>query len=187
MLVSSMSSSGFRSISPITSVIWSREIYFESCSTRPPSNMYPKKFFWLKQHTSISLSKSPFLPSSIPPWSYSALHVRLESKSHEKLFVLVMCDVALQRNLEGLNRWALNVESFLTRFVTAAQLTLPMYTLTLKRDFIQVRGNAGILSIGEMPSGVSEDSLTWVPILAYPYWFPAPPDSPNKVCGVPFW
>ena len=62
-----------------------------------------------------------------------------------------------------------------------------MYTLTLQRDSIQVGGNAGMLSIGEVPSGVSEDSLTCVPIRAYPYWLPAPPDSPNEVCGVPFW
>ena len=43
-----------------------------------------------------------------------------------------------------------------------------------------------MLSIGELPSGVSEDSLTWVPIRAYPYWVLAPPDSPNEVCGVPY-
>jgi hypothetical protein len=78
----------------------------------------------------------------------------------------------------------------LTRFITTAQLTLPMYTVTLQRDSIQVGGNVGMLSIGEMPSGVSEDSLTWVPIRAYPYTqggLPAPPDSPNEACGVPFW
>ena len=34
---------------------------------------------------------------------YSALHVRLESKSHEKLFVPVMCDVALQCHSETLS------------------------------------------------------------------------------------
>ena len=34
---------------------------------------------------------------------YSVLHVRLESKSHEKLFVHVMCDVALQCHSETLN------------------------------------------------------------------------------------
>ena len=47
-----------------------------------------------------------------------------------------------------------------------------------------------MLSIGEMPSAVSEDSLTWVPIRPYPYMqggLPAPLDSPNEVCGVPFW
>ena len=75
---------------------------------------------------------------------------------------------------------------FLTRFVTAAQLTLPMYTLTLQRDSVQVGGNVGMLSIGEMPSGVSKESLTWVPIRPYPYLLPALPDSPNEVCGVPF-
>jgi hypothetical protein len=36
--------------------------------------------------------------------TYSVLHVRLESKSHENLFVLVMCDVALQRDSETLKR-----------------------------------------------------------------------------------
>ena len=35
---------------------------------------------------------------------YSALHVRLESKFDEKLFVLVMCDVALQCHSKTLNR-----------------------------------------------------------------------------------
>ena len=62
-----------------------------------------------------------------------------------------------------------------------------MYTLTLQRDSIQVEGNVGMLSIGEMLSGVLEDSLTWVPIRTYPYWLLAPPDTPNEVCGVPFW
>ena len=38
---------------------------------------------------------------------YSALHVRLESKFDEKLFVLVMCDVALQCHSKTLNRWTL--------------------------------------------------------------------------------
>ena len=33
--------------------------------------------------------------SGIDGTNYSVLHVRLESKSHEKLFVLVMCDIAL--------------------------------------------------------------------------------------------
>ena len=34
---------------------------------------------------------------------YSVLHVRLESKSHKKLFVIVMCDVVLQCHSETLN------------------------------------------------------------------------------------
>ena len=35
---------------------------------------------------------------------YSVLHVRLEFKFHEMLFVLVVCDVALQCHSEPLNR-----------------------------------------------------------------------------------
>jgi len=41
-----------------------------------------------------------------------------------------------------------------------------------------------MLSIGEMPSGVSEDKLTWVPLRNYSYdegGLPSPPDSPYEV------
>ena len=84
--------------------------------------------------------------------------------------VVCSCNVWHRPYSGTLNHWVLNIEPFLTWFVTTSQLTLPMYTLTLQRDSIQVGGNAGMLSIGEMPSGVSEDSLTWVSILMYPYY-----------------
>jgi len=67
------------------------------------------------------------------------------------------------------------------------ELMSPMFTITFQRDTIDVGGNAGMLSIGEMPSGVSEDKLTWVPLRNYTSnegGLPAPPDSPNEVNGL---
>ena len=64
------------------------------------------------------------------------------------------------------------------------ELTSPMFTITLQRNTIDVGGNAGMLSIGEMPSGVTEDKLTWVPLRNYTAdegGMPGPPDSPNEV------
>ena len=62
-----------------------------------------------------------------------------------------------------------------------------MFTIIFQRDTIDVGGNAGMLSIGEMPSGVSEDKLTWVPLRNYTAdegGMPGPPDSPNEVSVV---
>ena len=67
------------------------------------------------------------------------------------------------------------------------ELMSPMFTITLQRNTIDVGGNAGMLSIGEMPSGVSEDKLTWVPLRNYTAaegGMPAPPDSPNEVSAI---
>ena len=53
----------------------------------------------LNQECQLTLRNSP-LPIVKIDTQYSALHVRLESKSHENLFVLVMCDIALQCHSE---------------------------------------------------------------------------------------
>lgn len=43
-----------------------------------------------------------------------------------------------------------------------------MYTLTLQREIpTSVGSNAGVLTIGGLPSGISNDSLTWVPVRQY--------------------
>ncbi|KAF8804906.1 acid protease [Phlegmacium glaucopus] len=83
----------------------------------------------------------------------------------------------------ALASWA-SIGPLLARTVMRHQLMSPMFTITLQRDTIDVGGNAGMLSIGEMPSGVSEDKLTWVPLRNYTYdegGLPAPPDSPGEV------
>jgi len=77
-----------------------------------------------------------------------------------------------------------SIGPLLGRWVMQHELTSPMFTITLQRDTMDVGGNAGMLSIGEMPSGVSEDKLTWVPLRNYTSdegGLPAPSDSPNEV------
>ncbi|EAU86678.2 hypothetical protein CC1G_07336 [Coprinopsis cinerea okayama7 len=71
--------------------------------------------------------------------------------------------------------------SFITRLILESRLDLPMVTVTMQRNTIDVGGNVGLLSIGEMPPDVSLDELTWVPVRAYSYaegGLPAPQNSP---------
>ncbi|GJJ10883.1 hypothetical protein Clacol_005111 [Clathrus columnatus] len=46
-------------------------------------------------------------------------------------------------------------------------LASPQFTLTLEREKFDVGGQEGLLSIGELPSGVNNDSLTWVEVRRY--------------------
>lgn len=72
----------------------------------------------------------------------------------------------------------------LSRLVTNHQLAQPMFVTTLQRDTIDVGGNVGQLSIGELPSGIQTDSLTWVPLRAYTPQeggLPPPSDALNEV------
>ncbi|KAI3607677.1 hypothetical protein WG66_005018 [Moniliophthora roreri] len=60
----------------------------------------------------------------------------------------------------------------------------PMVTIILQRNTIDIGGNAGLLSIGELPFGVKNESLTWVSLRSYPPeegGLNGPPDSPNEV------
>jgi len=71
----------------------------------------------------------------------------------------------------------------LSRLVATKGLTLPQFTITLQRDTVDVGGNVGLLSIGELPKGTTNDSLTWVPLRRYSVsegGLPPPPDSPNE-------
>jgi hypothetical protein len=73
---------------------------------------------------------------------------------------------------------------FIPRLVNRGELNLPMVTITLQRDTIDVGGNLGVLSIGELPAGVQTSDLLWVPLRGYSAavgGIPAPPDSPLEV------
>lgn len=73
---------------------------------------------------------------------------------------------------------------FLSRLVADSTLSQPMFSVTLQRDSIDVGGNRGMLSIGELPTDVSTDNLTWVPLRKYTEaegGLPAPVSSPNEV------
>jgi len=60
-----------------------------------------------------------------------------------------------------------------------------MFSVSLQRDTMDIGGNVGMLSIGELPSGIVADNMTWVPLRMYSYdegGMPAPPNSPREVC-----
>jgi hypothetical protein len=70
------------------------------------------------------------------------------------------------------------------RLVATGALAAPLVTIMLQRDTFDISGNVGLLSLGELPSSVQEDRLTWVPLRTYSVaegGLPAPTDSPNEV------
>lgn len=82
------------------------------------------------------------------------------------------------------------IESFATygplfsRLINEHTLASPMFVTTLQRDTLDIGGNMGMLSIGELPAGIKSDSLTWVPIRAYTAQeggLPPSPAAPNEV------
>ena len=74
---------------------------------------------------------------------------------------------------------------FTSRLAALDRLASPMFSVTLQRDTIDVGGNLGVLSLGELPpGGVQSENLTWVPLRAYSPdegGLPAPSDSPTEV------
>lgn len=56
---------------------------------------------------------------------------------------------------------------FIARLVSLGGLALPMFVIALQRDTIEIGGNEGMLSIGGLPPGVQNASLTWVPVRKY--------------------
>lgn len=72
----------------------------------------------------------------------------------------------------------------LSRLVLAKQLPLPIFTITLQRDTVDIGGNVGLLSIGQLPDGIHNDSMTWVSVRSYPQsagGLAPPVDSPGEV------
>lgn len=74
--------------------------------------------------------------------------------------------------------------NFLGRLVLSGSLASPQYTVTVQRDTVQIGGNAGVLTLGGLPSGVKNESLTWVPVRLYTSeegGIPGPTEAPNEV------
>lgn len=62
-----------------------------------------------------------------------------------------------------------------------------MIAIALQRDSVDVGGNMGVLSIGELPEGVKNESMTWVRVPTYTTeqgGLAPPSDSLNEVCGI---
>ena len=80
-----------------------------------------------------------------------------------------------------------SIGPFISRLVAQGTLTYPMFTITLQRDSVDIGGNIGIMSLGKLPAGVNNDSLTWVKVRGYTTaegGMTAPPDSPGEVYPV---
>lgn len=72
----------------------------------------------------------------------------------------------------------------ITRLVAQGMLDSPMFSITLQRDTIQIGGNQGMLSIGQLPPSVRSESLTWVNVRGYPPsqgGLNPPSDAPGEV------
>jgi hypothetical protein len=70
------------------------------------------------------------------------------------------------------------------RLVAQGILDSPMFSITLQRDTIQIGGNEGMLSIGQLPPSVHSESLTWVSVRGYPSsqgGLNPPSDAPGEV------
>jgi len=55
----------------------------------------------------------------------------------------------------------------LARIAMTNQLEMPMFSIELQRSTIDIGGGRGILTVGTLPDGVDNSSLTWVPIRLY--------------------
>lgn len=72
----------------------------------------------------------------------------------------------------------------LPRLILTGALSSPIFAISLQRDTVDIGGNQGMLSIGELPAGIAAENLTWVPLRGYTVaegGLPAPEDSPNEV------
>lgn len=73
---------------------------------------------------------------------------------------------------------------FIGRLVATSSISAPQFTITLQRDTVDVGGNAGLLSIGEFPTGIDERNLTWAKVRTYSVHeggLPPPANSPGEV------
>ncbi|GJE99878.1 acid protease [Phanerochaete sordida] len=53
-----------------------------------------------------------------------------------------------------------------SRLATSGKIEQPLFAITLQRDTIDVSGH-GQITIGELPQGVDNSSITWVPVRLY--------------------
>jgi hypothetical protein len=86
----------------------------------------------------------------------------------------------------ALGTWSSVISPPVPRLIAEGMLLQPLVSITLQRDAVDIdSGNPGMLSIGELPSGVEFSDLTWVPLRSYTIdegGIPGPPDSPFEVC-----
>jgi len=72
----------------------------------------------------------------------------------------------------------------LPRLILTGALASPIVAVSLQRDTVDIGGNQGILSVGELPADIAAEDLNWVPLRRYTAaegGLPAPDDFPNEV------
>jgi len=72
----------------------------------------------------------------------------------------------------------------LPRLILAGVLASPVVAISLQRDTVDIGGNQGILSIGELPAEIAGEDLNWVPLRRYTATeggLPATEEFPNEV------
>ena len=124
-----------------------------------------------RRSTDSSIGSS--LASRVFP-DFSFVHPASELQSRQS-FTITVHDVLETFESNG---------PLVSRLATQGKLAAPLVTITLQRDTVDVGGNLGMLSIGELPRGVKADSLTWVSLRGYTTaegGLPAPAESPNEV------
>ncbi|KAK0457419.1 aspartic peptidase domain-containing protein [Desarmillaria tabescens] len=55
----------------------------------------------------------------------------------------------------------------LSRIAMTNSLQAPMFSISLQRDTIDIGGGDGTLTVGKLPDGIDNSSLTWVPVRLY--------------------
>ncbi|KAJ6625761.1 aspartic peptidase domain-containing protein [Mycena sp. CBHHK59/15] len=71
----------------------------------------------------------------------------------------------------------------ISRIAQSGALELPMFTISLQRSTIDISGT-GALTLGKLPDGIDNSSLTWVPVRLYSAaegGLAAPTFAPNEV------
>lgn len=77
-----------------------------------------------------------------------------------------------------------DIAPFLGRLIATNQIDGPLFSVTLQRDTIDIGGNSGQISVGELPLGVENGNLTWVPVRRYSEaegGLSGPSDAPYEV------
>ncbi|TFK36228.1 aspartic peptidase domain-containing protein [Crucibulum laeve] len=163
---------------PVNSVIWNKAFLAEnrvsSRSLIRRERISSRRFEAGSNYATHILPDVDFRPPSFPSLSDIYGESTISSKQARQTNSLASIIFQSYKTMGPL----------LSRLVANTQLDSPMFAVTLQRNTIDVGGNIGQLSIGELPQGVKNDSLTWVPIRGYSRaegGLSPPPDSPNEV------
>ncbi|CAA7270331.1 unnamed protein product [Cyclocybe aegerita] len=161
---------------PINSVIWNN-LFVDQFDLDESSGLFERVESPLP-HPNVKFG-SPFPKRPFSRFKFPTIGHRLGSPHGERHAPRQVNSVLLN----AFESWN-SLGPFLPRLVNTNALTSPMVSVTLQRNTVDIGGNVGMLSIGELPSGVNASELTWVPLRAYDYddgGIPGPPDAPNEI------